>query len=130
MGLPVSSAKPMMKQVTPIRVLHNGREIVSVPVKSLHIQCIGTHPTSPTSTEKLAAQGAIKEITVAQSVNARPAVKHRSENGDETCYLHPPEKKPYRMANAMSAPSLVAPNIAKMRHPEIVVMGMITAGSR
>ncbi len=39
---------------------------------------------------------------------------------------HPPEKKPYRMANAMSAPLLVAPNMAKMRHPEIAVMGMIT----
>ena len=92
--MPVNSAKPMMKQVTPIRVLHDGRESVSVRVKYLHIQCIGTHPTSPTSTEKLAAQGAINEITVARSVNARPAVKHRSENGDETWDSHPPEKKP------------------------------------
>lgn len=38
----------------------------------------------------------------------------------------PPEKNPYRILNTINPPELVAPNIAKMRMPDIRVDRMNT----
>jgi hypothetical protein len=94
----------------------------SVRVKS-RLGCTDTCPISLRSLEYDAAAGVMSDMTVdAKSVGVQ---EHSNEHDAQ-----PPEKKPYKIPNAMVPPRFVAANMRNSSPPDMIVHGIITVHRR